>query len=152
MRNGARSRPAAPVSQPPTASLVSSEPPAEQPATTAPEQDAQASTERQVKLSGFEQQLLSYPAQNYAVQVMGSRSADGIRRFLDSNPGLGSGGYFATTYQGQPWYVVVSGQFADRSSAEDAIAALPDAVRELKPWVRSLADIQASIRNHYQLP
>jgi DamX protein len=148
----ARSRPAAPVSQPPTASLVSSEPPAEQPATTAPEQDAQASTERRVKLSGFEQQLLSYPAQNYAVQVMGSRSADSIRRFLDSTPGLGSGGYFATTYQGQPWYVVVSGQFADRSSAEDAIAALPDAVRELKPWVRSLADIQASIRNHYQLP
>ncbi|MFN3163007.1 MAG: AAA family ATPase [Pseudohongiellaceae bacterium] len=148
----ARSRSAAPVSPPPAASLASSEPSAEQPATAAPEQDAQRATERQVNLSGFEQRLLSYPAQHYAVQIMGSRSADNIRRFLDSTPDLNSGGYFATTYQGQPWYVVVSGQFADRGSAEDAIAALPDTVRELNPWVRSLADIQASIRSHYQLP
>lgn len=103
-------------------------------------------------LSGFEQRLLSYPAQSFAVQIMGSRSPDNIQRFLDSTPTLASGGYFTTTYQGQPWYVVVAGQFADRGSAEDAIARLPADVRELQPWVRSLADIQASIRSHYQLP
>jgi len=103
-------------------------------------------------LSGFEQQLLSYSPQSYVVQIMGSRSPANIQRFLDGTPALAKGGYFATTHQGEPWYVVIAGQFDDRRSAEDAIAQLPATVQEYRPWVRSLADVQASIRSHYRLP
>lgn len=97
--------------------------------------------------STFEQVLLAYDPSSYTVQIMGSRSVEKIREFLSGQPGLQASGYFETRFQGQPWYVVVSGHYPQREQAQSAIAALPAVVRDLQPWVRSVADIQSSIRS-----
>jgi DamX protein len=44
---------------------------------------------------------------------------------------------------GETWYVVVYGSYRDRTKAKAAISGLPVALRELKPWVRQVGDLQA---------
>ncbi len=106
-------------------------------------QDAEAT---EIIASEFEQQLLSYPAENYTVQIMGSRSEDSVKRFVARELGALNRGYFETRYQEQPWFVVVMGNFVSRDAASRALADLPGEIRELNPWVRSLTDVQSNIR------
>lgn len=106
-------------------------------------QDAEAT---EIIASEFEQQLLSYPAENYTVQIMGSRSEDSVKRFVARELGALNRGYFETRYQEQPWFVVVMGNFVSRDAASRALADLPGDIRELNPWVRSLTDVQSNIR------
>ncbi|MCI5105427.1 MAG: AAA family ATPase [Pseudomonadales bacterium] len=95
----------------------------------------------------FEQALLSYPPGNYAIQIMGASSARQIGEFLARYPQLPDAGYFESRFRGQPWFVVVAGNYSERASAQQAIDRLPAALRELQPWVRSIADIQSAIRS-----
>lgn len=103
-------------------------------------------------LTVFEQSLLNAPPGSYTVQILGSRSAESIRQFLAEHSELTAGGYFETRYQGQPWYVLVAGSYSQRQNAELAISRMPADVRQLQPWVRSLADIQANLRDLHTLP
>jgi len=50
-----------------------------------------------------------------------------------------------TRYKGNPWFVVVYGQFKDRDAAQAASASLPSALAKLKPWARTSQGIQADI-------
>jgi DamX protein len=59
---------------------------------------------------------------------------------------IGPQGYFETLFTGQPWFVAVYGNFGGRSAATQAIRELPGSLRSLQPWVRSMGDIQADIR------
>lgn len=95
----------------------------------------------------FEQALLSYPADSYTIQVMAASSAEKIEQFLAETAGLDAAGFYETRYRGQPWFVVVTGNYGERATAQQAIGSLPRAVRELQPWIRSVADIQSSIRD-----
>lgn len=104
------------------------------------------------ELTTFEQSLLAAAPGSYTVQILGSRSAASIRQFLAEHSELTGGGYFETRFQGQPWYVVVAGNYSQRQSAEQAISRMPAAVRQLQPWVRSLSDIQSGLRDLHNLP
>ena len=53
---------------------------------------------------------------------------------------------FRTVRDGLPWFVAVAGEYRTRDEARAAVLALPEGLRELGPWPRSLADIQAEIR------
>lgn len=129
----------APVTAPPP------EPTAEQ--TQARETRAAMPAAPDSPLRPFEQELLSYAADSFTVQVMAASSADKIEQFLSDTPALNAAGYYETRFQGKPWFVVVAGNFSSRTAAQAAIDSLPAAVRDLQPWVRSVADIQSSIRN-----
>lgn len=104
------------------------------------------------ELTEFEQSLLAAAPGSYTVQILGSRSVASIQQFLAEHAELLGGGYFETRFQGQPWYVVVAGNYDQRQSAEQAIFRMPAAVRQLQPWVRSLSDIQSGLRDLHKLP
>ncbi len=75
--------------------------------------------------SEFEQTLLSYPAENFTVQIMGSRSEDNVKNFVARELGALIRGYFESRYQEQPWFVVVMGNFVSREAATRALGDLP---------------------------
>lgn len=104
------------------------------------------SEEQLSSASEFEKTLLTYPSENFTVQIMGSRSEDNVKRFVARELGALNRGYFETRYQNQPWYVVVMGNFVNRDAANRALQDLPSDIRELKPWVRSITDVQSDIR------
>jgi type II secretory pathway predicted ATPase ExeA len=115
------------------------------PAQAAPPTPAPEGSDR--AYGDFEQALLSYPSGNYAIQIMGASSARQIGEFLARYPQLPDAGYFESRFRGEPWFVVVAGNYSERASAQQAIDTLPAALRELQPWVRSIADIQSAIRS-----
>jgi len=102
-------------------------------------------------ISEFENQLLGYPANNFAVQLLGSRSEVNVKEFVADKQVADSHGYFETRFQSQPWYVVVFGNFDDRGTAAQAIQQLPESLRSLQPWVRPINGIQADIRQLHSL-
>lgn len=95
--------------------------------------------------SVFEQQLLAYAPENFTLQIMGSRSEDAVQRFIDSELSAFNRGYFEARHEGEPWFVVVSGQYTSRTAADRALADLPSNIRRLNPWIRNVGDVHAAI-------
>ncbi|GJM13328.1 MAG: hypothetical protein DHS20C12_17310 [Pseudohongiella sp.] len=96
--------------------------------------------------SPFVESLLESAPTNFAVQLLASHSEANISEFIAQLGSDHPAGYFETRYQGKPWFVAVLGAFDDRDKASRAIASLPAKLRSNEPWIRSVAGIQADIR------
>ena len=128
--------------------------PAPKPAPRVEADSAPKPAPQQVASSGAAQQwlredeLLNWPDQGYTLQVMGARSETSVRDFIKAQDQPQRFYYYRAQFKGAPWHVVVYGQYADRASALNAIAALPAPLRKLRPWARSIAGIKADIRKN----
>ena len=145
----ADSTPATALDQPITAVIQQSlnqTMPKVQSATTYQTRDSSVAAPSFSGISDFESELLRYPANSFTVQIMGSRSEASVRDFVSGEVHAGKPGYFETRFQDRPWFVVVLGNFGERHEAVAAIEELPESLRSLKPWIRSLADVQSDIR------
>jgi DamX protein len=102
----------------------------------------------QAKESGWlkEKQLLAWPAKGYTLQLLGARSADSIDQFMRSVKEPEKIYYFQTVFKGAPWHVLVYGQYSNRDAAVRAVSALPEELRKMKPWPRSIKGVQADIQ------
>ena len=85
-------------------------------------------------------------AGEYALQLLGSRSRQAALDFIGAQSGVADLGYFETLHEGKPWFVVTQGAYAGRSQAQQGAAQLPESLRKLKPWPRSIGSIQQSLR------
>lgn len=104
--------------------------------------------ERSATLSADERALLAFPSSNYVLQLMGAESKATVDKFAS---GAGKGlklYYYRTQLRGKPWFIVVTGPYADKSATQAAQTKLPEAVRKQQPWARTLANVQADIRAH----
>lgn len=81
----------------------------------------------------------------YVLQVLGSQTSDAARAFIGDHPGVADLGFFETTHQGKPWFVVTQGNYTDRQQAQQAVSRLPESMRQGNPWPRSMADIQQAL-------
>ncbi|QIB49947.1 AAA family ATPase [Pseudomonas sp. OIL-1] len=113
------------------------------------EQSASARTERaqagKPEPAGNAGWYRQQPAGNFALQLLGTRSEQAAADFVTRHSALSELHYFETVHEGKPWFVVTQGAYGGREQAQRAIAGLPDAVRTLKPWPRSMAGIQQSL-------
>lgn len=97
-------------------------------------------------LSGFEQELLSYAANSFTIQILGSHSEANVQKFVAGKSVSEKHGYYETRHQNKPWFVVVAGNYSDRAAANAVIARLPAELRNMQPWIRTVGDIQRDIR------
>lgn len=86
------------------------------------------------------------PASEYTLQLLGTRSRQAAEEFIRKQSGLADIGYFETLHEGKPWFVVTQGAYAGRSQAQQGISRLPASLQQQKPWPRSMASIQQSLR------
>lgn len=86
------------------------------------------------------------PATEYALQLLGTRSREAAEDFIRKQTGVSDVGYFETLHEGKPWFVVTQGAYPGRSQAQQAVSRLPDGLQKQKPWPRSMASIQQSLR------
>ena len=82
----------------------------------------------------------------YTLQLVGGANEEAIKSFVREHGSYRKLGYFETDRQGEPWYVVVYGDFPNRETATDAVANLPNKLRSSKPWPRTASDIQSKMR------
>lgn len=85
-------------------------------------------------------------ASEYSLQLLGSRSRQAALDFMAAQSGVADLGYFETVHEGKPWFVVTQGAYAGRTQAQQGAAKLPESLRKLNPWPRSMGSIQQSLR------
>lgn len=123
---------------------------------TKPKVEVSAKVDRSVKVATTtssvahkwlkEDQLLSWPSSGYTLQVLGARSEESIIQFMKSLDSQNRLYYFTTIYKNAPWHVLVYGQYANRTAANRAINSLPQELKKLQPWARSISGVQSDIK------
>ena len=84
--------------------------------------------------------------EEFTIQLIGSRSEQGVIDFLKGAELPFASGYFETRYQGGPWFVAVTGGFSSREAANAGLASLSPAIRELQPWARPASQLPSLIK------
>ncbi|MDI3324698.1 AAA family ATPase [Pontibacterium granulatum] len=101
---------------------------------------------RSARILADEKLLLAEPAGNYTLQLLGAREKSSTERFVRTYADQDGLRVFATLFKGKPWYVVVYGSYADRKQATNAVSGLPQGLKKLRPWARSMKGIHSDIR------
>lgn len=91
--------------------------------------------------------LLKQPGSQYSLQLLGTRHEQSVFDYMKQNQlDPARCAYYRGSFKGGEWYVLIYGVFPGRQAALDARANLPARVRKDRPWPRSLASVQAAIR------
>jgi len=90
---------------------------------------------------GHQEWLGAQNPRHYTVQLLGASSRATTDSFMadirEQSPRL-----IRTTRDGKDWYVVVSGSYPDRRSAQAAIGRLPASLARHGPWPRTFGSLQ----------
>ncbi|MBG6028928.1 SPOR domain-containing protein [Proteus mirabilis] len=148
--NAQQPKPVQPVTQPPVTKPVQK--PAEvktpptkpvtPPATTQPKP---ATTKPVVSGSLSAGNLSAIPATNYTLQLSGASRQDTLEAFAKKNL---NGNYtiYKTQRNGNPWYVLIYGNYRNISEAKQAISSLPAPVQAKQPWVRPMKHVHQDLK------
>lgn len=90
--------------------------------------------------------LWSQDPRHLTLQLLVSQSVDNVERFIHQHDELRAKAvYFRARSKDRELYTVVLGVYATQQQAEAAAAKLPDALRKIKPHIRSFASIHAEL-------
>lgn len=78
----------------------------------------------------------------YTLQIMGLRDERSVQAFMQRNAGVKGLRYHTTRLNGQPWYVIVQGEYASRQAAQAAVKSLPAPLQASNPFPKSLSALQ----------
>jgi len=114
---------------------------------------------RQLVKKGLEQQndssvdwLRNADDSYYTLQLVGSHSKNNILEYMAKQRVPEGYAYFETKRDDKSWFVVVGGQYPDRSTALAAIERLPVSnTDEIKPWARSVQSVRKDIRQQQSM-
>ncbi|WP_407333234.1 AAA family ATPase [Enterovibrio sp. 27052020O] len=89
--------------------------------------------------------LLTVPASRYALQLAALQSKQAVDEFLQQYALLGRALVYETRRNGEPWYMVLLGDYPSVADARRAELALPANIRNLNPWAKSFTQIHKEI-------
>ncbi|GAB3484254.1 AAA family ATPase [Marinomonas epiphytica] len=82
----------------------------------------------------------------YTLQLLGTYNLSAVRSFIREQGSVDAFSYFKSQYKGREWFVVVYGNYPNRSEAIAVVESLPNDLKALNPWARSVRGIQDGIR------
>lgn len=101
-----------------------------------------------VSYSADEQELMSAANSAFVIQLFGSFNVKNSKTFQDAHE---TDSIRLLQYEGEhqnkPWHVVIAGPFKSKPLALEASKKLSSRLRDQKPWIRSISDIQTVLRN-----
>jgi DamX protein len=80
--------------------------------------------------------------QSYVLQLFGSHERRTAERFIDQHRLRDQAAIYNTVRDGRTLHIVVIGTYASKGAAQSAAARLSPALRALKPWPRTVAEVQ----------
>ncbi len=99
------------------------------------------------RFSADEQRLLSWPADEYTLQVLAVSRRESATAYQAQFPELPLL-IVETRRQGKPWFVVVVGRYTSTDNARQHSRQLPPALREARPWPRHVGELQRALQAH----
>lgn len=110
-----------------------------------PEETAPQQTPNNDKMDN--QWFMSQSDTQTVIQLTGVSNAAVLETYLVEHQLKSTTRIYQSTRNGNPWYVVTTGPFANRNDAQQAIAQLSAPLRASQPWVKSIRTIQSEITN-----
>ena len=92
-----------------------------------------------------EASVLALPESYYAVQLMALGTRENVDRYV-ARHNLQDVLHARVESGGQTLHVLILGAYPDRESARRAASNLPPALRDITPWVRSVASLQQAMQ------
>ncbi|OAT77240.1 cell division protein DamX [Mangrovibacter phragmitis] len=89
--------------------------------------------------------LKSAPGSHYTLQLSSSSNEANLSNWAKKEQ-LKDYVVYKTTRNGQPWYVLVSGIYANRDDAKRAVSSLPADVQAKNPWTKPIHQVQADLK------
>jgi DamX protein len=90
--------------------------------------------------------LLKQTGSDWTLQLLGARDPETLLSFSRQH-NLGSAAvWYKTWLDQQPYYVIVYGRYSSRDNAREAIAKLPEKLRAIKPWAKSMKSAQDAVK------
>lgn len=89
--------------------------------------------------------LKQLPASYWTIQLIGAHDANTLLKFAQHHQLTSNAAWYKTWLKGNAYYVLVYGEFTRRDDARNEIAKLPEALRALKPWIKSIKSVQKAI-------
>ena len=80
---------------------------------------------------------------DYTIQLAASANEEAIKRFIRAQPLVDGLRFVHLIRRGKDGYVSLYGSYPTFSKAKQAIAELPESMRNNGPWIRQIADLQA---------
>lgn len=108
----------------------------------APEEDVQSDVSDSVVSA-----LLQKDTNSYTVQLVGLSQQEQARLFVEQHQLQDSSTIYETQRQGQPFFIVIMGEYATQMEAKAALNALPQALKKHKPWTKTFAQIQREVQS-----
>lgn len=100
-----------------------------------------------LSLTSHEKKILGLPGANYTLQLLSMHKEEQVRSFIKNNKLENKAYYYKSNFKGKDWYIVVYGNYANKLDAQFAIAALPPALKKLRPMAREYVSVQQAINN-----
>ncbi len=84
----------------------------------------------------------------YTLQILGVSDERAAKRFIRNGRFSANVVYYESRRNGRPWFSVLHGVYSDRAAAMAALDRLPDSLRKIGAWPRSLRSVQAEMDRH----
>ncbi|GGX44542.1 hypothetical protein GCM10007392_09170 [Saccharospirillum salsuginis] len=102
-----------------------------------------ASTEVETDAGGDRGLMATAADSDYTLQLLGVRDRSAIERVVLGLENPDRFEIVSSTYQGEPWYVLIHGQYEDAAQARADIDRLPDVFSGQSPWPRTFSSLRA---------
>lgn len=89
--------------------------------------------------------LLQQPPQSYTIQLLSTSDREALLLFIRRHRLKRELAYFETSHDDKLWYSLVYGIFPSPADARVAAEKLPPSLRDQRPWIRKVEDVQAAI-------
>ena len=93
-----------------------------------------------------ESYLLEQPKNHYSVQLVGLSNLQEMEKFVGQLESSQALYIYRSMLNGNPWYILVAGNYADANSARTAKDHFNSNLKKFNPWIKSYAKIQSEIQ------
>jgi septal ring-binding cell division protein DamX len=132
-----------------TADAAPTEPPVQP--TVAPPTGAPAATAAPAPPDTLHREawVLAQPANHFTIQVLAASGDTIARDFIEQNDIAAQAAYIEGAAKGSTVFRIIYGNYGSRDEADKALTAMPPAMRENSPWVRTFGDMHKLVDRRY---
>ncbi|YCO03940.1 SPOR domain-containing protein [Vibrio sp. VNB-15] len=107
--------------------------------------ESHSSSKPTVKFSFAREELKAISPRAYTLQLAAMTSMEDVQAFLDEHQLNQQVRIYPTVRSGTEWYIVTYQDYPTIQLARDAVESLPESLKSLSPWAKSLGQVHREI-------
>ncbi|MDN3608404.1 SPOR domain-containing protein [Vibrio ostreicida] len=108
-------------------------------------EEASQPEKAEIRFSFTKDELRSFSSRSYTLQLAAMKSLEEVQLFLDTHQLKDNVFIYPTVRNELDWYIITYQNYPTIQVARDAAEALPDELKQLDPWAKSLSQVQREL-------